>query len=633
MPLATRRKSEIVNRENSRQRAMAADDRRQTVSWRPVSVERPVAGDGRDTESGGFPLGPVQAKGALPDSATVRPAAARGVAGACGPLPFLSQIQSAFGPHDVSRARATVGGVASKACKTMGAQAYATGDRVAFASRPSLRTSAHEATHIVQQRSDAGVHLPAGIGRPGDAYEKQADRVADLVVSGHSAQPELDTIASAHGDRGGPSPVVQMDTTIGKVANDVFFTPDDVDDAWKWLEDYSNNCPLATEAHVKRAKNALKMVKADDASAAKRNPIIKGVAEAFYDSGRIVITCLGLYFGLEATQEESIMQDPSVAMQVWRALESLPEAHLKNNTNFQKLILRREEAGSHDQQSASGKHLYEEDTVVIYAGADPAHLKEPSKKVDENDPLEGANRLDHVVRHETGHTMEREIGWRDSYANKTMFGGWQWTGEKSTFHNWLQADMAVPSGTFSGLKDAWTKQDERNKKLGYPEKRYGQVATEESEVYAPKPKVEDGKIVEGQYDYAEGFEDLYKENPPTEDDEARARVLRLIGAVRTTDGEERHPYTLTDKYAYVYYQDQYCRYDRSAWDNKVSRYQFSGPREFFAEFYGAFYNPSQSVHDNVWSKNPDAAQWFHSHDKLGPNPNCASPYTSSSKAA
>jgi Domain of unknown function (DUF4157) len=52
----------------------------------------------------------------------------------------------------------------------MGATAYATGDRIAFAGAPDLHTTAHEAAHVVQQR--AGVSLPGGVGQAGDAYER-----------------------------------------------------------------------------------------------------------------------------------------------------------------------------------------------------------------------------------------------------------------------------------------------------------------------------------------------------------------------------------------------------------------------------------------------------------------------------
>ena len=77
----------------------------------------------------------------------------------------------------------------------MGAQAFATGDHVAFANSPDLHTAAHEAAHVVQQR--AGVQLKAGVGETGDAHEDHADRVADRVVAGRSAEDLLDRYAGA----------------------------------------------------------------------------------------------------------------------------------------------------------------------------------------------------------------------------------------------------------------------------------------------------------------------------------------------------------------------------------------------------------------------------------------------------
>ncbi len=112
-----------------------------------------------------------------------------GVANASAPLPHLEQIQPLFGGHDVSHVRANVGGEAAMASTALGAEAFATGDRVAFAEPPSLHTAAHEAAHVVQQRS--GVQLKDSIGHEGDAYELHADAVADTVVRGESAESLL----------------------------------------------------------------------------------------------------------------------------------------------------------------------------------------------------------------------------------------------------------------------------------------------------------------------------------------------------------------------------------------------------------------------------------------------------------
>jgi hypothetical protein len=129
--------------------------------------------------------------------------AARGVADARSSLPHGSTIQQLFGRHDVSHVRAEVGGAGGAAAAQIGASAYATGDRVAFAQSPDLHTAAHEAAHVVQQR--AGVSLKGGVGQAGDAHEQHADRVADLVVAGQSAESVLDETSG----RGGAGAAVQ----------------------------------------------------------------------------------------------------------------------------------------------------------------------------------------------------------------------------------------------------------------------------------------------------------------------------------------------------------------------------------------------------------------------------------------
>jgi hypothetical protein len=115
-----------------------------------------------------------------------------GTAGAGGQLPHLARIQSLFGRYDVSGVTAHEGPPAREASRSLGAQAYTHGNAVAFASPPDLHTAAHEAAHVVQQRS--GVQLKGGIDQPGDAYEQHADAVADAVVAGRCAVPLLDQI-------------------------------------------------------------------------------------------------------------------------------------------------------------------------------------------------------------------------------------------------------------------------------------------------------------------------------------------------------------------------------------------------------------------------------------------------------
>ena len=135
----------------------------------------------------------------------IRKTAALGVVGEGVRLPHLDRIQASFGAaHDLSQVNAHVGGAAAAASRAIGAEAYATGNQVAFGRQPDLHTAAHEAAHVVQQKG--GVQLSGGVGTEGDANERHADAVADRVVQGRSSE---DLFARFSGDGSG-SPAVQM---------------------------------------------------------------------------------------------------------------------------------------------------------------------------------------------------------------------------------------------------------------------------------------------------------------------------------------------------------------------------------------------------------------------------------------
>jgi hypothetical protein len=150
------------------------------------------------------------------EPAELHRAAQAGVSGPATPLPYADTIQASFGPeHDVSSIRAHVNGPAAAATAQIGAEAYATGNRVAFGGAPSLHTAAHEAAHVMQQRS--GVQLLGGVGVAGDAHEQNADAVADRVVAGQSAVDLL-----PRGGNGGSSAVQmrRLPTNTGAMLND-----------------------------------------------------------------------------------------------------------------------------------------------------------------------------------------------------------------------------------------------------------------------------------------------------------------------------------------------------------------------------------------------------------------------------
>lgn len=110
-----------------------------------------------------------------------------GISSDAGALPHKSTVERSFG-RDLSFIRAHVGGQAATAAKMLGAQAYATGNDVAFSTPPDLHTAAHEAAHVVQQHQGVMCKGDGGMmGTESEQAERQADAIADRVVAGQSA--------------------------------------------------------------------------------------------------------------------------------------------------------------------------------------------------------------------------------------------------------------------------------------------------------------------------------------------------------------------------------------------------------------------------------------------------------------
>ena len=148
----------------------------------------------------------VPGKATLTGNALHEEAEAGVAGGGGGALPFADKIQESFGPrNDVGSIRAHVGGQAGASAGRIGADAYATRNQIAFRGAPNLHTAAHEAAHVMQQRD--GVQLFGGVGKEGDAHERNADAVADRVVQG---KPAADLLPKGGGKADASGGTVQM---------------------------------------------------------------------------------------------------------------------------------------------------------------------------------------------------------------------------------------------------------------------------------------------------------------------------------------------------------------------------------------------------------------------------------------
>lgn len=169
----------------------------------------------------------ARARGGGLGAAAIHASAARGVATPGSALPHAGAIQWSFGRHDISSIQAHVGGIAAASAAAMGAEAYATGNHVVLGRGTDLFTVAHEAAHVVQQRG--GVQLKGGVGEASDAYERQADEVASLVVQGRSAEALLGDRASPPAPSGAAAGLVQRKLYIGPRLQPTRMAPADVE--------------------------------------------------------------------------------------------------------------------------------------------------------------------------------------------------------------------------------------------------------------------------------------------------------------------------------------------------------------------------------------------------------------------
>jgi hypothetical protein len=155
-----------------------------------------LAPPGRSHSLASVSILPPGGSGDVPTT-QIRAAAQAGLRTPGRSLPYAPQIQAAFGRHDISGVQAHTDPAAQAAAASAHAVAFAAGEHVVFGVPPDLRTAAHEAAHVVQQR--AGVQVPGGIGQVGDAYEQEADAIASRVASGQSAEALLNRRAGSPG--------------------------------------------------------------------------------------------------------------------------------------------------------------------------------------------------------------------------------------------------------------------------------------------------------------------------------------------------------------------------------------------------------------------------------------------------
>ncbi|WP_434043066.1 MULTISPECIES: hypothetical protein [Sorangium] len=204
-----------------------------------------------------------------------------------------------------------------------------------------------------------------------------------------------------------------------------------------------------------------------------------------------------------------------------------------------------------------------------------------------SDVLANGNLLKWTIRHEVAHSIDKLVDWR-SLAHEDRFGGWQ-------EHSDSRELQAVARAIFdkAGISDdkAQQKTDDQGQSDpdGFP------LIERFASLLDPGFRRKDMAPLESfPADFASTDPDLKD---------------RLEKAVRTVKIAMAQPWTLADGGAQelevdgrIYHVDPYnnwVSYRADARDNAVSNYQFSTPKEWFAETYASYHDPNPAPREHL----------------------------------
>jgi hypothetical protein len=191
-----------------------------------------------------------------------------------------------------------------------------------------------------------------------------------------------------------------------------------------------------------------------------------------------------------------------------------------------------------------------------------------------------------TMRHEVGHSVDQNMGWNERLAAQERFGGWR------------SYDMAAETQIATVILG----------KAGLTNHAFKGIQTAaESLATLLSPENLTGRLRNGRIDW---FLDRFNPSPN------EAQRQQVLGFLRMAVSA---PWTLPDGGATeledngrVYHIDQYhnwASYSKAQRDTyRISNYQYSSPREWFAEAYSAYYNTKKpELRQRI---NPDALTWF-----------------------
>ena len=271
--------------------------------------------------------------------------------------------------------------------------------------------------------------------------------------------------------------------------------------------------------------------------------------------------------------------DPVALEAMAEVMAQLPTKHMPSKWMFLGQDGDDNTRGSYDDRSDGA------DLAFSLKDAANGFKQEYASNCAPGDPLEKAKAFDVMIRHECGHKAASVVG---SDALTDMPAGGEWI-HHNTVANVLTAIDSVFKDYVVKLQNGTAKPTELAVHKAVCNEEFGLMP----EAIAESLGIDESRAQSDHQLFKVLHQGAHKKYQCGTSPESIGGRMYVVG------GPE---------------EGSWYSFAKSAWDRRVSLYQYAAPNEWFAEFYATANNGDENVRSEAKSRFPDAWNWLEAHD-------------------